>query len=186
MKAKELAELLLKNPDMDVFLEETNFDDWDCSVYYTPSEVVDIQITPSGVFIKHNPMHRQDTTSLKMPSTEPVVGSLRVVLNCPIGELLCFSNDTSNHVQSFVEELLNYGSVSDYVSFIDEHIRFVSQQTDVNYSTESGYVLSPDDCTYEVLTSYDDDWNCTYTEMTYDEMTEYAYANFDIKKYEDL
>lgn len=186
MKAKELAELLMKNPEQEVYLEETHFDDWDCSVFYTPSEVVDVQITPSGVFIKHNPMHSQDTTSLKMPSTEPVVGSLNVLLNCPIGDLRYFSNDTSNHVQSFVEELLNYGSISDYVSFMDAHIRFVLQQTDVDYSTEDGYFIGPDDCTYEVLTSYDPNtWETFYTEMTYQEVFDYAHKNFEIKKYEE-
>lgn len=183
MKAKELAELLLQNPEQEVYLEVTNYDDWDCSVYYTPSEVVDIQTTPSGIFIKHNSMYRQDTTGLKMPSTEPVIGALKVVLNDPILEMKVFCSEDAQHVQSFVEELLNYKSISHWESLIHEDVRFVSENSNVDYSTDNGYIISPDDCTYEVLTSYDKDWNCTYTEMTYDEMTAYAHSNFDIENY---
>ena len=180
MKAKELAELLMKNPEQEVYLEETNFDDWDCSVFYTPSEVVGLENTPSGYFIKYTPVNRD--VHLKIPSETPVIGSLLIEMNIFGGY---FPGDEANHVQTFIEEMVNYNRVHSYSSIYDDSFSFVNESGS-SYDNSSGYILTPDDVIFKVLTSYDPNtWETFYTEMTYQEVFDYAHKNFEITKYEE-
>lgn len=75
MKAKELAELLLKTPDADIFIENLITQDFGESFHETES-VIGIKQTPSGIFLSTETLDYYPTA----PSDYPKMGSIRIKL----------------------------------------------------------------------------------------------------------
>lgn len=76
MKAKELAALLLQNPDADVFYEGYSSQDFGDSFNFSES-VVGVQTTPSGIFISTEYIESNEPLA---PSDKPKTGAVRIQL----------------------------------------------------------------------------------------------------------
>jgi|AGFT01.1.fsa_nt_gi hypothetical protein len=76
MKAKDLAALLLENPEADVFHEGYYTQDFGDSFHFS-ERVVGIQTTPSGFFISTEYIENNDPLA---PSDKPQVGAVRIQL----------------------------------------------------------------------------------------------------------
>lgn len=171
MKAYELADLLLQNPEQDVFITHLVHDDYGDS-YYDSLEITGIDsTTPSGLFLSADPIKR--STNVLKPTDKPIIGSVRIKLHNCNDEYFTCESDYYGDISClddgwFWRELINEGYYSAYRSYA-ESIVFEHISTGIDHGDVTVY--TPEDVEYvEVLTDLDEnDWTCTWTKMTYKE-----------------
>lgn len=181
MKAKDLAALLLQNPEMEVFYEDYIHVDFGDS-YHTVKSVDGVNVTPGGVYLDINYIQNKNEFGLKPPSSCPVIDTIRIKLDDEEFPYLPFEENSSDNYgeyffRDYAEEKTFYtfsGSEKFilYDSSVDESSRcdYTNKEIEDNFSiifdiSKVEYV--------EVLTSFDDQWNPTYTNMTFDEAMSY-------------
>lgn len=180
MKAKELAELLLKTPDAEVFIEESQCDR-DGDYYYTASAIDGILTsTPSGIFLISNPTDWN--SNVKNPSDAPIVGEARIKLNeektgydyFPVHRQYA-SGDTDLETGWFWNELANEGH---YYSYQDYDVDVVLQFPDnpyEHYNNDDDFdIISTEDIEYvEVRTALNKDWTEVWEQMSFEEAVQF-------------
>lgn len=175
MTAKELAELLLQTPDLEVFTEECHVPDFS-DAYYSVEKVIGITKTPDGIFINSEYIQFKEPRS---PSQKPQIGSVRIMLND--GKWFYEGNDglSARNLRDFIEEgfFITYGcwnqdnwlmydesKVDDYISS-----KIEDTETEPYNSTEVKYV--------EILTEvHPDTWHETWQKFTFEEALEFVKA----------
>lgn len=188
MKAKELAALLLLNPEDEVYIETLQSDSYgDC--YYQTHKLNGIAgRTPSGVFVSQDWMSICE--EIKSPTNKPLIGSSRIKLDSFIHDFLPSDDNYSSRESDldngeFWRELLIDGHYYCYVSNGDSVVFQHSTVLDEDRGHDYGerHVFTPEDVEYvEVLTALDDDWNETWTRMTYEEAYEYFTKDIQIEE----
>lgn len=185
MKAKDLAALLMQNPEMEVYHENWHSDDM-CEVYYSPEIIDGIEITPSGVFIKTASVDFNDSREIKLPSNKPIIGTIDLVFHQerqidtedadgePVVDVtnvvFPFYNSDSQpmHGNDFFRELLEDGEVYG----CDGNVFALDENYEPDHNTWQFY--TPEDVMeVKVLTSFDEQWNVQYTSMKFEEAKKY-------------
>lgn len=180
MKAKELAELLLKTPDLDVFIQEMQCDR-DGDYYYTASTIDGVLMeTPSGIFLANNSLGWEET--IKKPSDIPPIGEARIKLNeektgfdyFPVHRQYA-SGDTDLETGWFWTELQNEGH---YYSYQDYDTDVVLQSADKPYEHYNDYdafdTVDFTDIEYvEVRIGINPDWSEVWEQMSFEEAIQY-------------
>lgn len=180
MKAKELAELLLQNPEDEVFIETLQSDS--CGDFYHQTHKIGgiAERTPDGTFINMDWIAIRDM-EIKSPSTKPLIGAARIKLDSLLYEYLpCDDHWDSRRSDldngEFWRELFVDGHYYCYVyngdSVVFEHSTKIKDSVGLDYGDRTVY--GADDVEYvEVLTALDDEWNETWVEMTFEEAYDY-------------
>lgn len=179
MKAKELAALLLQNPEDEVYIETLQSSS-DGDYYHQTNKISGIaERTPAGTFINMEWMSIRE--EIKSPSTKPLIGAARIKLDSYLYDFLpCDDSWDSGRSDldngSFWHELFTDGYYYCYVyngdSVIFEHSTEIAH--DIGYNYGDRHVFTPEDVEYvEVLTSIDENWEQTWTRMTYEDAYEY-------------
>lgn len=187
MKSHELAKLLLEQPDLEIFVETERREGTGRS-YHSSALQPKFEITPDGLFVDV-----QDLVDGKPPQHIPVIGSYFVhfkdgtitparlpnvskhqvptVQFFSTGEVREVEYGSYNLEKCDCYQVLRMGLEKAIIlSTNDEYF----DQLDPVY-TENKRVMRLCDVSHiSVLTSFDQDtWNCTYTDMTYDEVMAY-------------
>ena len=184
MKAKDLAELLLQNPDLDVFVEEMR-DTRDGDYYYHPSEVGSVQLTPSGVFLTLSVVDYKSSLDIQNPHKKPVLYSTKIKLedHDPLyPEMIpeyfpCIGDGYDEHddltTGYFWQSLMDYGYYESYIPG-ENKVYFITTDPP-EYADEDSDIYIPEDVlSVEVLTHVDDaTWDCTWSTMTFEEAYEF-------------
>ena len=189
MKAKELAALLLQNPEDEVFIETLQSDS--CGDYYHQTHKLSglAERTPDGTFLNMDWMSIRE--EIKTPSNKPLIGAARIKLDSlEYNFLPCDDNWDSRRSDldngEFWRELFRDGHYYCYVyngdSVIFEHSTKVDDSVGLDYGDRT--VFGAEDVEYvEVLTALDDNWNETWIKMSFEEA--YEYFTKDIQAEED-
>lgn len=173
MKAKELAELLLKNPELDVFIEELNLVDFGDS-FFSTDKVDGIEITPDGLFIKSS--HVENYFSMKRPSTKPQIGTF--IIELCTGLKIDYT-DLDSHESDFPNASnFKYAIASNEFHFYHEDIiTVVALDESIKEMYNDSFRYKVYDINFvekfHVLTNFDEEWNCTWEEMTFEQAKEF-------------
>lgn len=173
MKAKELAELLLKTPDADIFIENYTIPDFGDS-FYDSESVIGIKQTPSGIFLSTEPLDYYPVS----PSDIPKLNHIRIFMtdgtwfkfgenSGSIDDLKYFdeykyiSNSVGWHEGTYT--LYQEGSIT------DEYI-----YDKINSTGNTSYTNNEVDFV-EILTEYDKDtWEVVWQKFKFDEALEFV------------
>lgn len=173
MKAKELAELLLQNPESNVYIEELKLVDFGDS-YYSTEKVEGIEITPDGVFIKST--HVENQYELKRPSTKPKVGTFIIELDT--GLKIDYTDLDKYESEYPSASNFNYSvSTGEFHFYHEDEITIIALDDSVKnmYNDDTRYVVYDISSVekFNILTNFDEEWNCTWKEMTFEEAKEF-------------
>ncbi|EAZ2022982.1 hypothetical protein BZF66_06685 [Salmonella enterica] len=175
MTAKELAELLLQTPDLEVYTEECHVPDFS-DAYYSVEKVIGITKTPDGIFINNEYISGKEPRS---PSQKPQIGSVRIMLKD--GQWFRQGNDglSVHNLHDFIEYgfFITYGGwnsenwlmydesrVDDYISS-----KIEDTETEPYSSIEVQYI--------EILTEvHSDTWHETWQKFSFGEALEFVKA----------
>lgn len=191
MKAKELAELLLQNPEDEVFIEILQSSS-DGDYYHQTHKLSGLaERTPDGTFLNMDWMSIRE--EIKTPSNKPLIGAARVKLDSYLYDFLpCEDSWDSRRSDldngEFWRELFNSGYYYCYVyngdSVIFEHSTEMNPNLGRDYVDR--HVFTPEDVEYvEVLTALDENWDQTWTRMTYEEAYEYFTKDLQAEENEE-
>lgn len=188
MKAKDLAALLLQNPELDVYHEDYHMPEYSDG-FHTVESVDGIKITPGGIFLDMNYI-QGDTDNLKPPSQKPRIDSFRIKLNDDEFPYFMIGYDSDEDGHYFFEHFLNSDSYHSYVynntwMLYDENAELSEYHQ--NKLDETGIErFSLSDVEYvEVLTSFDDQWVPSYDKMSFADAMQYYITKYNIKKGEN-
>ena len=171
MKAKDLAALLMQNPEMEVYHEHMHIDDM-CDSYYSPENVSGIEITPSGVFISTERMDYNSQQEIKTPHNKPRIGAIE---NVVFPFYNAYEDPTTG--EDLFRELLEDGQVYGQNGTVFT--------LDPNYEPDHNtwqFYTPQDVMEVKVLTDLDDNWNPVYTSMTFEEAKNHFVSKLNITK----
>lgn len=173
MKAKDLAELLLKTPDANVYIEEYNSPDFDDGYYYT-NGIEGVQKTPDGIFLTLG----DDDENVKAPSDIPKVNCIRIFMTDGTWFKFGSNSGSTDDLNLFNE--CKY--ISNYVGWHDATYTLYEKGTitdgyvydKINSTGNTSYTCEDVDFV-EILTEYDEDtWELTWQKFKFDEALEFV------------
>jgi hypothetical protein len=173
MKAKDLADLLLKTPDANVYIEDYNSPDFDDGYYYT-SSINGVQKTPDGIFLTLS----DDNEHPRAPSDVPKLTEIRIRMTD--GTWFKFGSDAGT-----IDDLVYFNEckyISTYVGWHEGTYTLYEEG-----SLTDGYVYDKIDSTgntsyttnyvdfVEILTEYNEDtWEVTWQKFKFEEALEFV------------
>lgn len=181
MKAKELAALLMQNPEMEVYHEDMHIDDM-CEVYYSAENVTGVEITPSGVFISTEHIDFDDRQEIKTPHNKPRIGTIDLVFHQE--RLVEYDEDDGSIVTDVENVVFPFYNAYEDPTTGEDFFRELFEDGQVYGQDGTVFVLDPnyepdhntwqfytpeDVMEVKVLTDIDDAWNPVYTSMTFEE-----------------
>lgn len=177
MKASELAAILLKNPDMEVYTENQHYDSYDNDSYFTTEAVDSVVQTPDGLFLNFKTI--DSDTDLKSPMSKPKLHTFRIKLKD--GEY--FRIPQSYHNLSTLIDFEVEGHLVFYVSWHDDWWILAPADTEdefakekISYTSSTHYTPDDVECV-QIITALDDKWEPIYTDFTLQDAIEFANRN---------
>lgn len=174
MKAKDLADLLLKTPDANVYIEGYNSPDFDDGYYYT-NGIGGVQKTPDGIFLT---LSDDDDQYPKAPSDIPKMNSIRIFMKD--GTWFKFgSNDGTTDDLVYFDECK---FISNYVGWHDGTYTLYEAGSitdgyiydEINKTGNTSYTCEDVDFV-EILTEYDAyTWEITWQKFKFEEALEFV------------
>lgn len=174
MKAKDLADLLLKTPDANVYIEGYNSPDFDEGYYYT-NGIEGVQKTPDGIFLTLS----DDDQYPKAPSDIPKVNSIRIFMTD--GTWFKFGSNTGT-----TDDLVYFNEckyISNYVGWHDATYTLYEEGSltegyvydKINSAGGNTSYISKEVDFVEILTEYDKDtWELTWQKFKFEEALEFV------------
>lgn len=177
MTAKELAEILLRTPDKQVYIEEHHapeFSDW-----YTSVSTIDGSVeSPDGIFLQYSSMEYEEEKKLKAPHNVPKIDSIRMFQTVDGVEEEILSSehdDCALNLHDLMSDMEYYGEVSLYN---DGEYIYIRKETTNPKECDYPEILTSEITRIQVIVTIDDQWEPVYKDMTFDEAEQYFLSKY--------
>lgn len=174
MKAKELADILLKNPEKEVYIEVYHAPDFDDG-FYSTERISGTEKTPDGIFLHSTPT--PITEAPRSPSNKPQIDDISIMM--ADGEWFLLPEHDCN--LSTLRDYAEMGYICNYIGWHENYYVLAELDIDDEYvQREINNHLSthylPSDIDYvRILVGLDEDtWKPVYKQFSIEEAIEYA------------